>query len=90
MPTFNADWITQSGSITLGSGVASNTDTLSTEVDTDKYILVPLGRTVSANMATQYTHAIIELTNGTTVTATRAASDANTVVVNYMIFAKPA
>ena len=90
MGIFNADWITQSGSITLGSSVTTNTDTLSTEVDTTKYILINLGHTSSANAGFQYNNVSIELTNGTTVTATRAAADSSTVVVNYMIFAKPA
>ena len=71
----------QSGSITLGAGVSSNTATISS-VDTSKSILIWNGvqNTVAAQTQPERWATRIALTNGTTVTATRESTSSSSTV----------
>lgn len=73
----------QRGLITL-SGVATNTATV-TSVDTNKSILWDLGTLASGGLTTfEDTNIYLELTNATTITATRAGT-AGAPIVSYQL-----
>ena len=76
----------QSGTITIASGTASNTDTI-TAVDTAKSILLHLGLSTSTSTldAGEDVKCKLALTNATTVTATRNGTSADTNIVSYQI-----
>jgi len=68
----------QMGEISLTSGNASNTATI-TEVDLDKSVLLHLGQRTGAAALNHYS-VMLALTDATTVTATRGGTDQTTVV----------
>ncbi len=74
----------QYGSIAIGSGATSNTATISA-VGSGAYIIL-MGQKYSTT-ATDATVSLgdIALTNSTTVTASRGASDTNTLTVNFCV-----
>lgn len=86
MGTFNNEAIVQRGTITLSS-VASNTATLSTEIDTTTAELRHTGER-GAPTYDSGRHATLYLTNGTTVTAQRYDSG-GVMYVNYEVTGVP-
>lgn len=74
----------QRGTITIASGSTSNTATI-TSVDTTKAIILYQGLTATSTSSVQSVASRIELTNGTTVTATRGASNTDSVTVAYTV-----
>jgi hypothetical protein len=74
----------QAGTITIASGATSNTGTV-TAVDPNNSVLIFLGNELSGSTDPRTAYARIELTNATTITATRNTSAANTNACNYVL-----
>lgn len=76
------------GTITLGNGVASNTATISpTTSNMDKLKLVFLGFTADGTTVSLQNHMPrIELTNATTVTASRNTANSTILIVGYEVW----
>lgn len=74
----------QKGTTAIGSGAASNTSAI-TPVDRNKTLMAWSGFTDSANHAANpaVTYGSIELTDGSTITARRGASNTDTVTVGW-------
>ena len=70
----------QQVSIAIASGSTSNTATIA-GVDTTKAMIIYQGLTTSSTSALQSVVSRVELTNATTVTATRGASNSDSVIV---------
>lgn len=74
----------QQSAITIASGATSNTATI-TSVNTANAMLIYQGLTATSTSNVQSVATRIELTNATTVTATRGSSNSDAVTVNFTV-----
>lgn len=77
----------QRGTVTIASGALSNTDTLSTPVNTLKSFLVWVGQSNDSDGGSNYGDYAnrLTLTNATTVTSTRGTTGAYAIVSGYQV-----
>jgi len=69
----------QTGSFTVGSTLSTNTATISS-VSTTKSVVLWNGQSTNSNLDSASIQMRVELTNATTVTATRGGTSGNTTV----------